>query len=118
MKKRYRMNKRELKKYYSSIIPTIRKIAEEHGYAIAIHGSMTRDLDVMAMPWIKKALAPESLATALMKELLVFENGVKGHSYMRKYWKENREGKPHGRLNYIIPMKQNGWMDLSVMPRI
>lgn len=113
------MNKRELKSYYNSIIPTIREIAKEHGYAIAVHGSKTRDLDVMAMPWVKKAKAPETLAIALMKKLLVFENGMTGHSYTRKYWKENsvKANKPYGRLTYAIPVKQNGYIDLSVMPR-
>lgn len=108
----YYMTKRQLKTYYNSVLPKIREIAREHGYAIGVHGSMTRDLDIMAMPWTKKAKAPESLATAIMTELL-------GHSYMRSYWKEHRNaGKPHGRLNYIIPVKQNGWIDMSVMPRI
>ena len=107
---KYRMNKRELKRYYSSIIPTIREVARECGYAIAIHGSMTRDLDIMAMPWVEKAKAPETLATEIMKKLC-------GHSYMRTYWKEHKYGKPHGRLTYTIPVKQNAYIDLSVMPR-
>ena len=106
------MNKRQLKSYYNSIIPTIREIAKDHGYAIAVHGSMTRDLDVMVMPWIKKAKSPESLAIAIMKALM-------GHSYMRKHFRENRDDckKPHGRLTYVIPTKQNSYIDMSVMPR-
>lgn len=102
--------KPELYRYYKSIIPRIRKIAREHGYAVAIHGSMKRDLDVMAMPWVDNAKAPESLAMALMKEFL-------GHSYMRVYLKKQKYGKPHGRLTYILPVKGRGWIDLSVMPR-
>ena len=102
--------KKELYNYYKSIIPRIKKIAKEKGYAVAIHGSMKKDLDVMAMPWTNDAKAPESLAIALMKEFL-------GHSYMRTYLKENRHGKPHGRLTYTLPVKGRGYIDLSVMPR-
>lgn len=108
--KRYYMNKRQLYSYYKSIVPIVREIAKAHGYAIAVHGSMKRDLDIMAMPWVKWAKAPETLATAVMTALV-------GHSYMRSYWKENRVGKPHGRLTYAIPTKQNSYIDLSVMPR-
>ena len=115
---RYYMNKKQLKMYYQTLVPIIKAIAMEYGYAVAIHGSMTRDLDIMAMPWVKNAKAPESLAIAIMKKVLVFENGLSGHSYTRKYWKENRDsGKPHGRLTYAIPAKQNAYIDLSVMPR-
>lgn len=112
--------KRDLKKYYKSILPRLKEIAYEHGYAVAVHGSMTRDLDVMAMPWVKEAKAPESLAIALMKEFLVFSNGKNGTSYTRKYFKDSADktNKPHGRRAYTIPVKGKAFIDLSVMPRI
>lgn len=113
--------KPQLRKYYNSIIPRIKKIANELGYAVAIHGSKTRDLDVMAMPWVKEAKAPETLAIALMREfhLLGDRKQGDGYSYTRKYLKEMAEksNKPHGRRAYSLPVKGRAYIDLSVMPR-
>lgn len=112
--KQYKLyTKNQLEKYYTSLIPQIRAIAKECGYAIAIHGSLRRDMDIMAMPWIKEAKAPETLAINIMKSIL-------GHSYMREYFKRHKYDakKPHGRMNFCIPCERNGWIDMSVMPRI
>jgi hypothetical protein len=55
----------QLRKRYASIIPEIRKIGKRCGYAIAVHGSMERDLDLIAAPWVDGALKPETLVIRL-----------------------------------------------------
>jgi len=115
--------KEQLKKRYASYLPSLMKIANRCGYALSLHGSMTRDLDLIAAPWVKNAMAPESLVITLEKSLL-------GYSRMRSYWKNHgdRDSKPHGRRAYIIPFAiladdfevknwRMGIIDLSVMPR-
>lgn len=89
--------KEELKGRYASYIPALQKIAGQHGYALAVHGSMTRDLDLIAVPWVKKVLAPETLVMSLQESLVGYYN-------TRQYWKNSTKDdkKPHGRKAYII----------------
>ena len=89
----------QLKRYYASLLPIIRELAREHGYAIGVHGSMSRDLDVIAVPWVEKPKKPESLIIAIEKAII-------GASHMRKYWKETVSNKPLGRKAYSIHI---GW---------
>ena len=54
--------------YYAAMIP----IATEHGYSLAIHGSMIRDCDLIAVPWIEDASSAVDLILALKEAI----NGV------------------------------------------
>lgn len=47
---------------YSAFIVKARLVAKSEGYAIAIHGSTTRDLDLIAVPWIATPRLPAALA--------------------------------------------------------
>jgi hypothetical protein len=40
-------------------------VARRHGYALAVHGSLARDIDLVAIPWIVEADEPEILAEAI-----------------------------------------------------
>lgn len=96
------------------VIDDVRAIAREHGYAIAVHGSLrtVRDIDLIAAPWVKEAHAPRTLMRAINR--LPYLSRVKAH--------DNDPPKPHGRLGYvwIIQHRAEGcctFVDLSVMPR-
>lgn len=41
----------EMQAFYMSRLPAIREAAKLCGYAIGLHGSTRRDLDLIAMPW-------------------------------------------------------------------
>lgn len=43
-------------------IDRIRELAREVGYAIGVHGSQERDLDLIALQWTGEAVAPQELA--------------------------------------------------------
>lgn len=95
------------------VIDDIRAIGRDHGYAIAVHGSLRRerDIDLIAAPWVKDAHAPRTLMHAINR--LPYLSRVKGH--------DNDPPKPHGRLGYIwiIEYRAAGcprFVDLSVMP--
>ena len=90
---------------YVHFIRRIVRIGREHGYAIAVHGSMRRDLDLVAVPWIDCPAQPESLADAIRR--LVTDH----HSPLLP-----PVTKPHGRLAWIIPVGAGLAVDLSVMP--
>lgn len=80
------------------------------GYAVAVHGSRVRDLDLIAVPW-----TDETPHTPLAVAEMIAE-AVPG-ALDRK-----PETKPHGRVGFLIrPCVHYGfdswYIDLSVMPR-
>lgn len=86
----------------------IRDLARELGYMIAMHGSLERDIDLIACPWVEDAKRPHDLALAICNEV----NG-----FIDK--KTNPTVKPHGRLAFAINfVGMHTYLDLSVMPRI
>jgi hypothetical protein len=95
----------------SELIEQIRKIAHSHGYALAVHGSLIRDIDLVAVPWEAKATSPVDLYLDLRKRLNLRAGRI--------------TPKPHGRVAFILIQAeavQHGddftppQVDLSVMP--
>ena len=85
-------------------IDRIREIARGFGYAIAVHGSQERDLDLVAAPWTEEAADACVLVCAIAK---AFDGTF-----------ANCENKPHGRLAFaIMPGAYIKVIDLSVMPK-
>lgn len=116
--------RKELLHKYIGIIPLLANVGKMHGYAFAFHGSMSRDLDIIAAPWTKKAVDPETLVMAIEKALT-------DSSHSRNHWKQEskRQTKPWGRKSYAIffanlahdfevEMHRHAYIDLSVMPKI
>ena len=97
---------------YAFVYHGLAEIARKHGYALALHGSMLTDLDVVAIPWADEAVEPFALVKALKK-----------HCDMCMLLDEkcNQTDKPtirpHGRLVWKIHGQFAGAVDLSVMPR-
>lgn len=87
-------------------------VAHGLGYGLMAHGSLERDLDVVAVPWIEDAAPVRELVKALAKAI-------------GGYWSSEPERKPHGRLAYTIILARGGietpagkfpFVDLSVAP--
>lgn len=100
-------------------ITLARAAAKEHGYALAVHGTLKRDVDLIAAPWIEAASSPRKLAVAIARA--VGEDGC-AESIRDGHTKPSRRA--HGRRAYAIHVyrnseaKDHGWyLDLSVMPR-
>lgn len=97
---------------YPNALFMAREAARVLGYALTVHGSMTRDLDVVAVPWTADAADPEALVKAI-------EYAVEGYTSQRC----DVQGlvypivKPHGRLCWVIHLGGGPYIDLSVMPR-
>ena len=102
------MNESELLK----LLPTLREAAKKKGYAIGLHGSLTRDFDIIAIPWVNGAFSADDLALAIYK--------AAGGKRWRVWW-DVGSPKPHGRKCYAFDWKKTnenkGYVDLSVMPR-
>jgi len=101
---------------YAALVPRCQEIGREHGYAIAVHGSMATDLDLVAIPWVEEASDPQVLVDAICEMLCLMWN-LEGF--------ENPQEKPHGRLAWSLHINRKindfsvggPYLDISVMPR-
>lgn len=96
-------------------IEPMRNVARERGYTLAVHGSLARDIDMVAVPWIEKPSSPDDLLADLKGAVM----GVFGRARLdpEDGWNE----KPHGRMAKSIHVYCEGhffYFDISVMPRI
>lgn len=111
-----RLPKRDIKRIYKTMIPEINGIARASGYGLAVHGSMTRDLDLVLVPWVKRAVKPETLRDRIIKGVMPTPPKKYMEEYYldfaRKIWR-----KPHGRIGYCIHIGPYHWLDLSITPR-
>lgn len=93
--------------FYACLYPELRKIAIECGYALGIHGSMGRDMDLIAVPWVEHPKPEEELVDRMCE-------AVGGTIYGPLYGKKG--DKPHGRMTYTFSILGSWYIDLSVMP--
>lgn len=102
---------------YAQLLPLIREQGKKLGYAIAIHGTMTRDLDLVAIPWVEDARPAEELVELVAGVVGGF---VIGDSEDRNFQPgkvvPNGTAQPHGRRSWNICWGGHPFIDLSVMP--
>lgn len=91
---------------YANALVQARITAKPYGYAIGLHGSGTRDLDLIAVPWADGAAPAEDLVAAI-------QANVKGYIEPTR----NPVAKPHGRRCWTIHLGGGPFIDLSVVPR-
>jgi hypothetical protein len=107
---------------YELLIGPLREKARELGYAVAVHGTLKRDIDLIAVPWTSEATDERTLAESLR---LVAEE-INGEAVMGWSMAGDAEfslngcpgTKPHGRLGWCFSLGGGPYIDLSVMPRI
>lgn len=97
------------------VVEDVRRIAREHGYAVGVHGSLLRDLDLIACPWTARAHAASTLVAAIEAGLDDFF--LQSPATPRK----PTAARAHGRLGWVflrIGPRGPAFLDLSVMPRV
>lgn len=108
---------------YVAMIPTLTEAAREVGYALAVHGSMGRDFDIVAIPWTDEAGTAEQL---ILRLLAVFPYAHLTHRTEPKEGEKRDPSqsngdvaavKPHGRLAWSLHFERGLYLDVSVMPR-
>lgn len=57
--------RRRCRQKFEETFPEIRRTARAFGYAVAVHGSVERDIDLIFAPWKKDAATPMMLAEAV-----------------------------------------------------
>lgn len=100
-----------------AIFPGLVKTARELGYTLAVHGSLARDFDFIACPWIEDAKPAEVLVQAICEA--VGGSICNGASFDGQTWVKAPcpSLKPHGRRAWSIHLGCGPYIDLSVMPR-
>ena len=103
---------------YVALYPMLLQIAKDHGYALAVHGTAHRDLDLVAIPWIEEASDPLDLIRAFKDATLT----VKHHEDADRLVPDCKPTeKPHGRIAYSLHVTNSGmyggYLDISVMPK-
>jgi len=90
--------------YYALYFVGMAETARELGYALTLHGSMQRDLDVVAVPWTDEAVSAVALVARLVER-----HGM-------RVTDDSPKNKPHGRRAWVLAMGGKFYVDLSVMP--
>lgn len=53
--------------YAAALYPELCKIFQKHGWALTVHGSLARDLDLVAIPWIPVVSEPSVVLEEVFK---------------------------------------------------
>lgn len=60
---------------YCALYPQLAEISRKHGYAMAVHGSIGRDFDLICIPWVEKPSAPETVVAEITKTFAIRQVG-------------------------------------------
>lgn len=91
---------------YALFFEYLKLIAKDYGYNLVLHGSMSRDLDLIAIPWVDNP-RPE------LKMIQEFDKYLRGRFFLSK---EGYEFSilPGNRHNYVIQLnrgdRKGEWM--------
>lgn len=93
--------------FYACMWDDIRQCAMDNGWAVALHGSLNSDMDIMAMPWVDDVISFEEL-TKKISELFV--GNYCAENYIITY-----SEKPHNRVVATIPIFSDFYLDISTI---
>lgn len=101
-------------KGYVAILGLLHNAALSCGYSLGVHGTLGRDLDLMAMPWVENAESSRTLVETLAKM-------CGGRVYAMTDFgggkiEDNPILRPHGREGWVVVLGGGTYLDVSVMP--
>jgi hypothetical protein len=92
--------------YAAALYPQLANIFQKHGYALAVHGSLARDFDIIAVPWGEKVSSPDEVIKAITDGFVIHVIG-------------EPDTRNHGRVAYTISVGFGECaLDLSFFPNI
>jgi len=104
--------------FYSICFENLKQIANEMGYNLVLHGSLNRDMDLIAIPWIDEPKTHIELIQAFCEYL-----GVQKFNDKEQYMYSVLDG---GRHSYVINLNRGGsfnsyldaqyYLDISITP--
>ena len=94
--------------FYAVLYDSMKRAAMERWYTLEIHGSMHRDMDLIAVAWIEEASPMEELIESIDECL------------WKTVFKESKWGtltkRPHGRISIALSIMWDWYIDLSIIP--
>ncbi len=112
---------------YAFYFETLKSIAFSFGYNLVLHGSMNRDLDLIAIPWQKEVFSHEAMvnkfAECLGGSIMPLRRKLESGLYEASFYSTTH----HGRIQYVIninrgdfhsPVDPQYYLDISIMPCI
>jgi len=91
---------------YLGLYPELAEVARKHGYALAVHGSMARDFDLVAVPWVAGASDAQNIIDEVTNTFAIQCVG-------------KPETKEHGRKCWTLSVSFGDcFIDFSAMPRV
>ena len=93
--------------FYACVWDDIRNCAMNCGWAVALHGSLSSDMDVMAMPWVETAVTFKEMVDKVSK---LFKDNDMARQYIITY-----NEKPHNRVVATIPIFADFYLDISTI---
>lgn len=89
---------------YACVYAQLAEVARSHGYALAAHGSLAADFDLVCIPWVPGVSDPQSVVDEITSRFAIKQVGAP-------------EQKEHGRVAYTISFEFGECrLDLSFMP--
>lgn len=93
--------------YAAGIYPKLADIFRRYGYALAVHGSVATDFDLIAVPWVAEASDHEPVIAEVEKLVAA------------KFARLDSVQRAHGRVTYKLAMSFGDCaLDISFTPRI
>ncbi len=106
---------------YRRLIDPLRATARGLGYTLAVHGTLKRDIDLVAVPWAAEAVEARVLAEALAETARKWNGGLAHMAGVEAADPWHVAGcptqKPFGRLCWSYHLGAGPYIDLSVVPR-
>lgn len=113
MKMKHEINYNPKPMVYACILENLRRIAANCGYALAVHGSLVRDLDLIAVRWNLNYEHPDYLCKAFLEELSKYSFGEEIDRNFVEITKP--EIRYVNQYHYSIPIISDWYIDLTVI---
>ena len=93
--------------FYACMYEDIRQCAMDCGWAVSLHGSLSSDMDIMAMPWVENSVSFKEMVDRVSK---LFKDNNISNQYVITY-----NEKPHNRVVATIPIFADFYLDISTI---
>lgn len=93
--------------FYACIWPDIKEAALKCGWALGLHGSLSNDMDIMAMPWVEDC-SSELVLIQSISDCFIGCPFKKDHTV--PYY-----GNAHGRVVYTISVWSDFYLDINII---
>lgn len=89
---------------YCALYPELAEIARKHGYALAVHGSLARDFDLIGIPWVEFPSDSQAVVDEIVSTFAIRQIGEPDVTF-------------HGRRRYSVSIGHGEcFLDLQFMP--